>query len=174
MAYDFDLDPVTFITIGTEGPPGQRTFFLQGAAGPQVVSLVIEKIQAAVLAEALETLLASLASEDPTHTQDLEPLDTNMNLLVPVNPAFRVAQMGVGVDDERHLILLVAQEGDDEEPGRQARFTASYAQMLTLARHALKVVSQGRPICPLCGRAIDADGHFCPRQNGHHHLEAES
>ncbi len=174
MDYDFDLDPVSFITVGAEGPPGQRTFILQGAQGTQVVSLVIEKIQAAALAEALEHLLESLATEDPDHARDLEPLDSNMNLLVPVSPTFRVAQMGVGVDEDRHLILLVAQEGDDDEPGRQGRFTATYAQMLTLARHAVEVVNRGRPVCPLCGGPIDVTGHFCPRQNGHHRIESDA
>jgi uncharacterized repeat protein (TIGR03847 family) len=173
VPFDFDLDPVSFITVDAEGPAGQRTFFLQAAQGSQVVSLVLEKSQAAALADALSQLLDSVAEEDPEHAADLEPLDTNMALLQPVAPAFRVIQMGVGVDEERHLIILVAQEGDDASPGQRARFTASYAQMLTLARQALTVVNRGRPICLLCGGPIDPDGHFCPRRNGHHHIDQD-
>lgn len=171
--FDFDLDPVSFITVGTEGPPGQRTFFLQAAQGPRVVTLVLEKEQAAALAAALDQILDSLAREDPEHAAGLEPLPSSMALLAPVRPSFRVAQMGVGVDAERHVIILVAQEGDDTEPGQRVRFTASYAQMLTLARHAVTVVTQGRPTCILCGGPIDPDGHFCPRRNGHHHIDTD-
>jgi uncharacterized repeat protein (TIGR03847 family) len=171
--FDYDLDPVTFITVGTEGPPGQRTFYLQAAQGGQVVSLLLEKEHAAALADALGRLMASLADEDPTHARGLEPLASNMALLTPVQPAFRIAQMGVGVDEERHVVILLAQEGDDEAPGQRARFAGSYAQMLTLARHAEAVVQQGRPICPLCGGPIDPEGHFCPRRNGHHTLRED-
>ena len=30
-----------------------------------------------------------------------------------------------------------------------------------------KVVRAGRPVCPLCGRPMDPDGHACPKTNGH-------
>lgn len=173
MTFDFDLDPVSFITVGAEGPPGQRTFYLQAARGPRVVSLVLEKQQAAALAEALAQLMGSLAEQDPEHVGALQPAGGNMALLSPVDPAFRVMQMGVGVDEEQQQIILLAQEGDDEEPGRRARFTCSYEQVLTLAEHAERVVNQGRPTCPMCGAPIDPEGHFCPRQNGHHHIEQD-
>ena len=35
------------------------------------------------------------------------------------------------------------------------------------AQRAAKIVSAGRPPCPLCGLPLDTDGHICPRQNGH-------
>ena len=61
--YDFDLDPVTFITVGTIGPPGQRTFYLQAAQGNRVVSLIIEKEHAAALALSIQRLLDSMGPE---------------------------------------------------------------------------------------------------------------
>jgi hypothetical protein len=33
------------------------------------------------------------------------------------------------------------------------------------------VVSAGRPPCPFCGLPVDADGHLCPRMNGHRPAE---
>jgi uncharacterized repeat protein (TIGR03847 family) len=48
-----------------------------------------------------------------------------------------------------------------------ARLWAGLPQMRALSRAAQEVVSQGRPICPLCGQPIDPEGHFCPRSNGH-------
>lgn len=168
-SYDYDLDPVSFITVGTEGPPGQRTFYLQAAHGPRVVSLVIEKEQALALAASIDRLMVRLLQRDPARAGNLAPVTANLDLLQPVQPAFRVSEMGIGVDEERHMILLVAHEVPEEDPaeGQRARFVASYEQMLALARRALEVVQQGRPICPLCGRPIDPDGHFCARLNGH-------
>ena len=48
--YDFDLKPCSRLTIGTVGPAGQRSFYLQGIQGRQMVSLLIEKQQAQALA----------------------------------------------------------------------------------------------------------------------------
>lgn len=171
--YDFELDPVSFITIGAVGPPGERTFFLQAAQGQRVVSLVIEKEQALALAASVERLLAALATRDPERVGSLEPSDANMDLLEPVRPEFRVTQLGIGVDEEHQLIVLVAYEQREDEPGQRAKFAATYEQMLTLARHTMEVASQGRPVCELCGAPMDADGHFCPRRNGHDEVVQE-
>ena len=54
---------------------------------------------------------------------------------------------------------------DDRVPS--VRFVATRSQMRALGEHALEVVAKGRPICPLCGRPIDREGHFCPRTDGH-------
>jgi uncharacterized repeat protein (TIGR03847 family) len=182
--YDFDLDPVSFITIGTQGPPGRRTFFLQAAQGPQIVSLVIEKQQAVALAEGLQQMLERIEEEaegNPWDPADLQPVGGDMALLSPVRPSFRVAQMGIGVDEEEQRIVLIAEafdeedEDEDEEPmdatprGQRARFSATFGQMAALGQQALEVAGQGRPICPLCGEPMDPKGHFCPRTNGHQH-----
>ena len=171
--FDLELDPVSFITVGAAGPPGARTFFLQAAQGKRVVSLIIEKEQAVALAASVQRLLAALATRDPERVGKLEPSDANMDLLEPVRPEFRVTQLGIGVDDERQLIVLVAYERSEDEPGQRAKLVATYEQMLTLSRHTMDVVSQGRPICELCGAPMDADGHFCPRRNGHDEVEQE-
>ena len=44
MARHIELNPVTHLTVGTIGPPGRRTFYLQGSQGSQTISLVIEKV----------------------------------------------------------------------------------------------------------------------------------
>lgn len=168
--YDFDLDPVSFITVGALGPAGQRTFFLQGVQKRVVVSLVIEKEHAIALAVNLNQLVQDLAQHDPGHGENLDPAPGSMALVEPTQTAFRVDSIGIGVDAERHVIVLVANEmvaEGDEGEARRARFVASYGQILALARQAAEVVQQGRPVCPLCGQSIDPDGHFCPPRNGH-------
>ena len=66
---------------------------------------------------------------------------------------------------------LVIKESDsvadpDQEEVPSVRFVATRAQMRNMSEHALEVVAQGRPTCPLCGRPIDREGHFCPRTDG--------
>jgi len=109
------------------------------------------------------------------------------SLREPLEPAFRVGQLGLGYDERQDLMVLIAQavpdvgeeeqdlpadpvssetvEDEDNDP--KARFYATRAQMRSLSEHALQVVAAGRPDCPLCGRVIEPEGHFCPRTNGH-------
>ena len=47
----------------------------------------------------------------------------------------------------------------------RVRITPSAAR--AFAQRALNLVAAGRPPCPLCGLPLDANGHVCPRQNGH-------
>lgn len=91
-----------------------------------------------------------------------------MNLEEPIEPRFRIAQMGIGYDAERDMVILVMQgyreeEGEEEPP--TARFGASRQQMRALSDHAANVVARGRKICGNCGRPIDPGGHFCPQMN---------
>ena len=88
----------------------------------------------------------------------------------PVEPVFRIGQLGLGYDQANELIVLVAYElPETENPDEvnAVRFWATPRQMRALAKHAEEIVSSGRPICVLCGRPIDPEGHFCPRRNGH-------
>jgi uncharacterized repeat protein (TIGR03847 family) len=86
----------------------------------------------------------------------------------PIEPLFRVGQMGLGYDEDADMLIIVAQElTDDSEEMSVARFWASRAQMKALSEHSLEVVEAGRPVCPLCDNPIDPEGHFCPRRNGH-------
>jgi uncharacterized repeat protein (TIGR03847 family) len=96
-----------------------------------------------------------------------------MQLKVPVDPAFRVGQLGLGYDQERDLLVLVAQEvvaeGRDPEEASTARFFATRSQMRALGAYGQELVKQGRPTCGNCGQPMDPEGHFCPRSNGHKH-----
>lgn len=168
-----DLNPVNRITAGAIGEPGQRTFYIQGVQGSLLVSLVCEKEQVQALAVGIEQLLVQLAQKDPEAIGPLdEVLAQDMSLEEPIEPLFRVGQMGLGYDEDHNLLVLVAQEllSEDQDPNTAsvARFWLTPVQGRTLARHALEVVAAGRPRCQLCGAPLEADGeHFCPRKNGH-------
>jgi uncharacterized repeat protein (TIGR03847 family) len=97
------FDPPDRFVAGTIGEPGDRTFFLQAREGTRVVSVVLEKVQVAVLAERLGALLDELdlrgiaAVEDATvgvtvdvDSDDEPPLDE------PLNEAFRAGSLTLG------------------------------------------------------------------------------
>ncbi len=167
----FEMHPVSRITVDAIGPPGQRVFLLQASQGTETITLKIEKEQAHVLARSVEQLLDELAERFPRPISKMEePLASELMLREPIEPLFAVGQMGLGYDESEDAVVLVVQELTPEEEAhnaRIARFWAMRSQMRALSRHALDVASQGRPICPLCNRPIDPDGHFCPKSNGH-------
>lgn len=152
---EIEIDPVSFITIGTVGPKGRRRFYLQAAKDDQVVSLVIEKQQALSLAEAITELLDGLQDKFPSLRSETEVNLSrwDMALRDPIEPLFRVSQMGLGFDEERSMIVLVAQEliiADETESALIApepqilRVWATREQMRALSEHSLNVVKRGR------------------------------
>jgi uncharacterized repeat protein (TIGR03847 family) len=171
MARHIELNPVSRLTIGTVGPPGQRTFYLQGSQGSQTVSLIIEKEQAIMLTNSFESLIGELAEKYPREASDpQEPVWRDMRLREPIEPLFRVGNMGLGYDEESDRVVLVAYEQvDEEEEPNVVSFWTARDQITALTKHTNEVVKAGRPICGNCGRPIDADGHFCPQRNGHTH-----
>ncbi len=170
MAPEFyDLNPVMHITADAIGPPGQRVFYLQAGQGDTLVTLVLEKEQVQALAISVEEMLEELEKRRPQSASEMELISRyDLVLREPIEPLFRVGQMGLGYDEDTDMLIVVAQELTDESDEMSvARFWATRAQMKALSEHSLQVVEAGRPTCPLCGSPIDPDGHFCPRRNGH-------
>ena len=162
---EIEMNPVDFITVGTIGPKGQRMFHLQAGKDQQLVSLVIEKEQAWALSEALRELIDDLEKRYPDPSDiagepDVSNMD--MDLREPIEPLFRVAQMGLGYDEERNMVVLVAQElvaleeGEDPNlvnPGI-VRMWGSRTQMRALSAQAMEIVQQGRADPKMNGRLV--------------------
>jgi|YNPNPStandDraft_1061719.scaffolds.fasta_scaffold10174_2 uncharacterized repeat protein (TIGR03847 family) len=157
------LGRVDFITVGAEGPPGERVFYLQAAQGDLLVSLKIEKEQAAALSLGIYQLLEQLGGIPADAL-----LPTDLTLRQPIEPLFRVASLGLGHDAELDAVLLVARgEAEVPEEAPEVRIWGSRAQMLALAQRAAEVVAAGRPRCPLCGEPYKpGESHNCIRGNG--------
>jgi uncharacterized repeat protein (TIGR03847 family) len=165
-----DFNPVTRITIDAVGPPGQRTFLLQASKGKSTITLKLEKEQARILAISLMELLEDLEEKYPRpHSTLDQPLTSDLILKEPLEPNFVVGQIGLGYERSQDLVVLVIQEIELEGKTdlATARFWASRPQMEALSIHALEVLEQGRPLCPLCNSPMDPEGHFCPKSNGH-------
>ena len=172
----YDLNPVQHIIADAMGEPGKRTFFLQGRAGSRSVSVVLEKQEVGSLAVSVLQLIEELEKQYP----DLPPASSRgfkLRTEHPLDPAFRVGELSIGYDEDSDMIwvlakaLIVDAQGkvvdpdDDSVPA--VRFVAPRGMMRAMSEHALEVIAQGRPVCPLCGRPIDRAGHFSPRTDGH-------
>jgi len=161
---EIELDPVDYITVGTIGPKGKRLFHLQAGKGDQIISLIIEKEQARALSEALRDLLDSLAEASPEKAApEVNLARWDMSLRDPIEPLFRVAQMGLGYDESRDLVVVVAHElvttesGDidpDLEP-QVVRLWGTREQMRALSQYAQQVIKQGRADPKTNGRLIN-------------------
>jgi uncharacterized repeat protein (TIGR03847 family) len=171
-----DLDPVTRLTADAVGVPGQRTFYLQAASGPDQVTLLVEKEQVRRLAESLQSWLPELAADRPEDPEEARLAEAGeLALSEPLEADFRVGQLSLNYDPERDRVVVVATElqaGGEDEPDptqepQQVRLVVTRPQLRVLARHGSQVVSRGRPPCPLCGNPLDPTGHVCPALNGH-------
>ena len=166
-----DFNSVARITIGTVGPPGQRTFLLQASQGTSAITLKLEKEQAKTLASSLLELLDELDEKYPSSSSKFDrPLSADLILQEPLEPAFAVGQIGLGYDQNQDLVVLVVQElllEEEKTEPTTIRFWVSREKMRAMSDHTLEVAKHGRPICPLCNSPMDPDGHFCPKSNGH-------
>jgi uncharacterized repeat protein (TIGR03847 family) len=183
MSQSFDLETPDHFTTGAVGPAGQRVFYLQAREGRVLVTLKAEKEQVNALSEYLAGLLNRL-------TESRESTPEDLGLLEPIDPAWVVGSIGVGYEQDRGRIVIVANERveeDDEEDAEgereereeeertaasgeepaSARFHVTRAQAAGFVERARALMKAGRPICPMCSQPKDPSGHVCPRSNGH-------
>jgi len=165
---------------GTVGAPGNRTFFLQAREGQRVVSVSLEKVQVAALAQRMIELLEEIERRGVEDAAEIEgEVGDTAALDEPLNEAFRAGTLSLGWDTVDELIILEAREltdeeeedeevdDDDEEGPDLLRVRVAPAEARRFVARAVRVLAAGRPPCPLCGQPLDPQGHLCPRRNGH-------
>ncbi|MBK7125792.1 MAG: DUF3090 family protein [Dehalococcoidia bacterium] len=162
-----EFGPLEHIIAEAIGQPGQRRFRLHAMnLDVESASLWLEKEQLIALAEAIENVL-----RDAGYEYQARPLDDLPQPPVfPLNAAvdLRLAQLSMGVDVEKHTVVLIAADGPDDEAGTTAvTMQFDYRKAYELRRQITQVVAAGRPPCPLCTAPIDPSGHVCVRTNGH-------
>ena len=160
----FDHETPDHFTAGAVGQPGQRVFYLQSRDARQVVTLKCEKEHVGALADYLSGLLTQLGGPGT------EALPEAL-FLEPVEPAWAVGAIGVGYDERRDRVVVVAneqltEEREAEEPAT-ARFQISRVQAAAFVARARAIMKAGRPVCPFCSAPKDPGGHVCARTNGH-------
>jgi uncharacterized repeat protein (TIGR03847 family) len=163
-------DPDRFVA-GSVGEPGARAFFLQARKGGALVSVALEKVQVAALAQRLDDLLDAVDAPDRAGAAEI-------GLEEPVVELFRVGAMALAWDADEEAVVIEAQtpteDGeyvelpDDADDGPDLlRVRIDPATARGFVRHAEALIAAGRPACPFCGQPLDPQGHFCPRNNGH-------
>lgn len=166
--------------VGTVGQPGSRTFFVQARTGNQIVSVAIEKEQAAALAERIEEVLDELmATEDNPHSIPAltpEGLVDNDDLDQPVDEQFRAGAMSLGWDPSTAqivievfgLIVVLDEETDPVglEPDEAMLVRIPVGAARAFSKRTREVVGAGRPICPLCQIPMDSEDHVCILPDG--------
>jgi uncharacterized repeat protein (TIGR03847 family) len=175
----YEFEPPERFVAGTVGPPGERAFYLQAKGGGRLISVGLEKVQVSLLAEKLDELLGEahrrfgvLLPEPVADDSDNEPLES------PIDEEFRVGTLGLAFDVDSSTVVIEAiaagesdedEETDDESPDLdRLRVRLTPAAAREFIDRARRVVSAGRPPCPLCGQPLDPEGHLCPRHNGYH------
>lgn len=167
MPSPYDVINVEHFTAGALGEPGQRVFYLQCRGDGVLVTVRCEKQQVGALGESFTRVLADLPE------RALGPLPSDIELVFPVEAAFTVGGLGLGYDaDHDRLLLLVEEFVQSEDPdsvpdAASARWVLTREQVHAFVARAEDLMIGGRPLCPLCGRAIDRDGHTCIKTNGH-------
>jgi uncharacterized repeat protein (TIGR03847 family) len=175
----FIFDPPDRFVCGTVGPAGERTFFLQALQGDRIISVVLEKIQVAAIAERIEVIVADLDRQGaagaaaPPVGDDDRPLDE------PVREEFRVGTIALSWDADDAVVMIEAREQtgeededlevDDDDPDGPdlLRVHLPVAAARGFAERASRVIAGGRPPCPFCGQPLDPQGHLCARRNGY-------
>jgi len=174
-AHVHEFDWPDRVVIGTVGPPGARTFYLQTRAGAQIVSIALEKQQSALLALKIDEILDQLSTVEgnrysvPTSTPvelvDNDPLET-------VQEQFRAGTIGIGWDPTTAQVIVEAHpllddadddalDGGAEEASEMLRVKMPVGTARAFTQRTREIVDAGRPLCTLCGEPMDPDGHTC-------------
>ncbi|MGP9681788.1 DUF3090 domain-containing protein [Brachybacterium sp. AOP3-A1-3] len=175
-AHVHEFDWPDRVVIGTVGPPGARTFYLQARAGAQLVSIALEKQQSALLAQKIDEVLDqlidvegnrfSVPTSTPVELVDNDPLEA-------AQEQFRAGTIGIGWDPttaqviiEAHPLLLDDADEDAvddvaEAESEMLRVKMPVGTARAFTQRTLEIVDAGRPLCTLCGYPMDPDGHIC-------------
>ncbi len=168
MTVFHEFEEVDKFTVGTEGRPGARTFYLQIRADGQRVSVKCEKQQAAAIAQYLTKVLSDLPPAED------RAIGGAMELTQPVEPVFVLGPIGLGYDRSNDRVLLQLEEvGEVDEDGElveddargHVRIYITRGQAASFTAHAAQVIESGRIDCTWCANPMDPDGHACPRMN---------
>lgn len=177
MSRSFELPEAQWATVGAVGEPGRRTFYLQARQDTELITLKLEKQHVAAMAQFLAEILADLPTPEPESGTGGEAL------VEPVLAEWPVGSLQLAYDSGSDRIVILAEEigPEDEEETEEDDLTASPAALdrgaarLGITRESAamivkvgaELIGAGRPLCSLCGRPMDPEGHSCPRTNGH-------
>jgi uncharacterized repeat protein (TIGR03847 family) len=135
---------VRSITLDAVGVPGARTFYMQAQyEDGKLISILLEKTQAILLAEQIDALLDSLAQRNPPLTEHAQVPE----LQHPEQVMFRAGKLGLQYDADVDLVRLEVAELRGIGQGSPAvlRVWTTRQQMRVLSDRAQRVLRGGLP-----------------------------
>ena len=119
------------------GQPGQRVFYIQAFQAEKTYTVIIEKTQLQSLAVGVEQFLAEVARQNPNLEEAAaDYVEEQMRINPPVDPIFRVGEIGLGYDQTRDRVVLFVREllGRRSRNPNRGRSSASGAPARRSAR----------------------------------------
>ena len=164
----FLFESVERFVAGTVGQPGERAFFIQARNGNRLVTVAVEKLQVAALAERLEIIINGFRKNDSsirllsTETDDA-PLE------LPIESEFEVGSISISWDELMKMMSIELLEitTDEIETPNFLRVQLSISMCSAFIKRSKALIGAGRLPCPFCGMPLDPQGHLCPRANGY-------
>lgn len=179
----FDFDPPDSFAPDAVGEPGDRTFYLRARAGGRTVTVSLEKVQVALLAERIVALLNEVRRrgiEVGDEARQMPDASIAADESAIVSEDFRAGTLALAWEVEGGRVMVEAREMrpgvedepdeiDDEDPTGPDLLRVHLAppEALGFVERANELVAAGRPPCPVCGQPLDPQGHLCPRRNGY-------
>jgi uncharacterized repeat protein (TIGR03847 family) len=155
-----EFTSVSSIKPESIGEPGKRTFRIVVNSASSSAAIWLEKEQLFQLGLAIQQIVANLPTE--RGTTGSPPTQSEASPLTRLD--FKVVKMFMNYDKAKRLFIIDAHDSDDDEA--TVRVWVDEQQINEFAQEALKLCAAGRPICPLCARPMDPEGHHCARTNG--------
>jgi uncharacterized repeat protein (TIGR03847 family) len=156
-----DLGLVVDLTAESFGVPGQRTFRLLVRSGEGQVALWLEKEQVVMLGSAIGEMLTRLGAESGT-----APVAESIGTFVG-DLDVKVGSLEIGYDPTHAGFAVEASDFESPMGLTSIALLAAREQLERVQDQIESIVSASRPRCPLCGRPLTGQPHFCPESNGH-------
>ena len=158
-----DLGTAKVLRAEVFGEPGERTFRVLAEAEKGTASVWMEKEQLSALALSIKGYLDEMS--EAAKRVASAPASASAS-----RPSFdfKLTSIGLTYDESEGKFGILAY--DEKDHGSQMATIAWWtpqSQAEAMAEEALAAVAAGRPVCPLCHRAMDKEGHACPHYNGH-------
>lgn len=168
MPEQIDLGVADAIKADAVGEPGERTFRLRIQSPSGAAQVWMEKEHLQALGMAIDQLLAQLRSNKIGESESPSSASESGDFPNSFGIDIRVGRLGLGYDDEKDMLVLLAHELESDAEGPPS-LTCRIARgrMRTLSGEITNVVAAGRPRCPLCNQPITPGAtHACPGTNG--------
>lgn len=158
-----EFTQVTKFIPETFGEPGMRTFRINVDSASSSAAIWLEKEQLAELSVAM----LQLAKETPENNEGVITPPTELEAIGLTKLDFKAIRLAFGHNPETNMFIIDAHDPEDDSGEPTIRLWLTRSMINKFAKVGLEIVASGRPICPLCEKPINADGHYCFRRNGH-------